>query len=1492
MNKIYRLVWNPSLQMLIAVSEFGKAKGKGKSVAATTAGVVGALALSMVGMEDARAYMAGGATTDSGLAINIAIGSGASAAPVPTPTPETTWGGNIAIGRAATAGDGRVAGSTTSQSGGSVAIGDITVATGVKSTAIGYQANALGNWSMALGTSAKTTGQSAVAIGDYAQGNGANSYAMGPYAVANGAYSNAIGYLSLAKGIDSVAIGHSSLADKDYTVALGVSAAANNVSDIAIGRGAQATGTGSGGAYANRTGAIAIGEGTIASAGNSFALGNDAQATKDNSIAIGQMVNSNGIASVAMGGGSNATGDYSLAHGFWAVASGTDSVAIGDHTKAVGINGVAMGTKSQANGTNSISIGTGNIVNGNNSAAIGDPSIINGTGSYSLGNSNLIDSDNVFVVGSNVNVGTGLNDSIVLGNNSTIAAAVGTASKTIGDSTFTFAGATPVAAMSVGAAGAERTITNVAAGRLESNSTDAINGSQLYAVAADLDASKTHYYSVNDGGVNKANYANDGATGLDSVAVGIGARSAGQNSVAMGIGSLSAGLSSMALGQGSKADGESSLALGTGASATVAKGIALGAGSVASTDFGHAGYVPAGVSAAAQTAINATTSTLAALSVGDASTGNFRQITGVAAGTAGSDAVNVAQLSSVAEMANAGWDVTDASGTSANIGPKGKVIFQSADNNIAVTQSGADDAGVMNFALNKNLDLTSTGSMTIGNSLLNDNGLTLTNGPKVLVTGIDAGSKKIINVTAGVDDTDAVNVSQLKTSADAVKTHYYSVNSTENIEGSNYNNDGATGANAMAAGARAAASGVDSVAMGYGAKALNAGDVALGSGSVTGTTEGTSSVTVNGHTFGDFAGASPTSQVSVGNTDNKRLITNVAAGHVTADSTDAVNGSQLYTAFDAIDGLSQDALLWDPSANAFSAKHGTVAKNKITNVANGDVNSTSSDAINGSQLYKIAGNTTNEYTDEYGVGIRYARTNEAGLEELDSYAMGQGSTALGYKAQSSGLNSLAMGRDSSATANNSVALGANSTTLANLSLAGYNPSTTAVIAGLGPVGEVSIGSAGQERRITNVAAGASDTDAVNVSQLKAVQAGAEASQTHYYSMSSANRSTGSNYNNDGATGSNSMAAGVSAAASGNNAVAVGTGSTATASNSIAIGTGAQAVTASSVALGDGAKTKTAIGLDHMTIRGVDYEVQGKNPVGTVSVGDENAERTITNVAAGQVNSTSTDAINGSQLYATVDAINKLSAGQNGLDGEAVKYDHNPDGTVNHDKITLEGNPTTITNLADGTQPSDAVNYSQLTTVANQVTNIAEGTDGMFQVNNTSNLPKPKPTGKDSTAGGAGAVASADNSVALGANSVADRANTVSVGAAGSERQIANVAAGTQGTDAVNVSQLKQGVTNANQYTDNKFNSLKNMVDDQNDKLSAGISGAMAMASLPQPYAPGASMVSMGGGTYQGQSAVALGVSTISDNGKWVTKLSGTSTSQGDLGAAVGVGYQW
>ena len=173
-------------------------------------------------------------------------------------------------------------------------------------------------------------------------------------------------------------------------------------------------------------------------------------------------------------------------------AGATNSVSIGSQTQANGESSLALGHGSQANGKQSISIGTGNIVNGNHSGAIGDPSVINGDNSYVLGNNNHIDADNSFVVGNEVTIGKDAADmskangasfggSVGIGNGSTVAAAVGTQNVTIGNTTYEFAGSAPVGTVSVGGKDEERTLTNVAAGRIDATSTDAINGSQLHA---------------------------------------------------------------------------------------------------------------------------------------------------------------------------------------------------------------------------------------------------------------------------------------------------------------------------------------------------------------------------------------------------------------------------------------------------------------------------------------------------------------------------------------------------------------------------------------------------------------------------------------------------------------------------------------------------------------------------------------------------------------------------------------------------------------------------------------------------------------------------------------------------------------------------------------------------------------------------------------------------------------------------------------------------
>ena len=214
--------------------------------------------------------------------------------------------------------------------------------------------------------------------------------------------------------------------------------------------------------------------------------------------------------------------------------------------------------------------------------------------------------------------------------------------------------------------------------------------------------------------------------------------------------------------------------------------------------------------------------------------------------------------------------------------------------------------------------------------------------------------------------------------------------------------------------------------------------------------------------------------------------------------------------------------------------------------------------------------------------------------------------------------------------------------------------------------------------------------------------------------------------------------------------------------------------------------------------------------------------------------------------------------------------------------------------------------------------------------------------------GESASVSASGAVALGQGAVADRANTVSVGNAGQQRQIVNVAAGSQdndavnlaqlkasqagtvrydsnpdgsvnttqvtlnnggaattirnvragtaNTDAVNVQQLNEGVnraiTTSNQYTDNWGNQLRNEIGRLDDKASAGVASAMAVAGLPQSYMPGKSMAAIAASSFRGESGFAIGISTITEDGRYVYKISGNSNSKGDVGVTVGAGIVW
>ncbi|CAG2156840.1 ESPR-type extended signal peptide-containing protein [Cupriavidus numazuensis] len=966
--------------------------------------------------------------------------------------------------------------------------------------------------------------------------------------------------------------------------------------------------------------------------------------------------------------------------------------------------------------------------------------------------------------------------------------------------------------------------------------------------------------------------------------------------------------------------------------ATGAGSIAVGGGSGATANANTPGSIAIGDDATATSKKNGSPLPTGATAIGHGATATTQYGGGpVAIGTA---------ATAVVSAGNGGSPV--AIGTTSNANGAGSQVAigdQARANGMDAIAIGghANSAGVIatgdqSTAIGQSSTATGTGSVSIGYS-------TKSSGIGSIALGGD-----------GVNGSTASGNSAFAVGAGANASANDSIALSENSKASAAGavaigaNSNAIGTNSAALGYGTVARGNQSVAFGVNANSVADDSVAVGSGSTA------SRAGMNGakELFSNAAVTSNKGAVSVGGASNERQITNVAGG---TQATDAVNVRQLQAVSDGSVKYDKNP---DGSVNYNSVTMGGDTYNsttktggtKITNVARGE---NPSDAVNMSQITDIAGDTSDTYITNNGRGVKYVRTNDTGLTPDDAHASAQGATAVGYNAQASATNALALGNQAQASYAGSVALGAGS--IAN----GATLGNQAYMVGGSATGEVNIGN----RRITGVSAGAMDTDAVNVSQLKsvadsAVQYDKNPDGTVNYNSVTMNGDTYNTVTKTGGTRVRNVAAGVDggdavnvdqlnqsitnvnntitdiagdtgdtyitnngrgvkyvrtndtglteddAHASAQGATAVGYNAQASAANALALGYQSQATAAGSVALGAGSIANGA------TLGNQAYMVGG-TAAGEVSVGSAGNERRVTNVAAG---SSDTDAVNVSQLKAVNTQVGDLDKG-------AVKYDKNPDGSVNYNSVTMGGDTynsttktggTTISNVAYGVNDSDAVNLQQLkemtVSISDNTVNKMDAATRYFQANgsntdadkavasgagSTAMGPSANASGTNSVAMGNGAKATADSSVAIGANSVADRPNAVSVGAVGNERQITNVAAGTAQTDAVNVSQLQssnaQTLNLANGYTDSKIGGVRN-------DANAGAASAMAMAGLPQAVIPGKGLVGLAGSTYAGQSAMALGMSALSDSGRWVYKAAASTNTRGEYGVTVGAGFHW
>ncbi|XGA80588.1 YadA-like family protein [Halomonas sp. CH40] len=644
----------------------------------------------------------------------------------------------------------------------SVAIGRLTKASGLNAIAIGREASAAANNTSAFGRDAKASGASSTAVGRNSKATELGASAFGLNAEATGEASTALGRFARSSGEESAAVGRS--------------AAASGVSSTAVGRQASA------------------------SASSASAVGNGAKATANFASAFGVNAEASGTSSLALSF-SNATAERAIAIGPNAVASSDRTVAVGSTAKALGSQSVAIGRDSTAQDEKTIALGAFATANKGGAIALGSSTLVDGKHSIAMGRQSEVSGERSMALGQDAKVGTydtngdatsSANKAIALGDSASASANNATAVGLRAEASALNASAFGVDATASGSG-------SIALGFS--------NATKENAISVGASANATAERAIAIGNSSKASVddaiamgAGAQATGLDAIAMGSGAKASGEQSISIGYGNEVSGAHSGAVGDPNNISGTGSYAqgndntieadnagafgnnntltataagsriigndnnldvadafvMGNGADVTVAGGVALGSGSVASTDAGTTtgvyGYDVSTDAAAAPTSeIGATQSTKGAVSVGGGTGNDRRQITNLAAGAQDTDAVNVAQLKAVRDIAGSGWDVNtsdDATVTASTVAAGKEVDFVSSDSNVAITHT-QDTNG------DTDVDFSLSDDLTIASSI------SVTGGPTINSTGINMGDDKITNLATGTADSDAANVGQL-----------------------------------------------------------------------------------------------------------------------------------------------------------------------------------------------------------------------------------------------------------------------------------------------------------------------------------------------------------------------------------------------------------------------------------------------------------------------------------------------------------------------------------------------------------------------------------------------------------------------------------------------------------------------------------------------------------------------------------------------------------
>ena len=1506
MNKVFKVIWNHATQTWTAVSELGHAKGKTKSkkivkLTALAGAVIGSLAVSQT------------ATASADLTTNDAVNIAPNNVPNPTAGREAVAVGpnashqhSIAIGRNATA-----------QWTNSISIGKDTVSSQDHAVAMGTSANASGIQSVGVGSYTKAEGNLVVAVGPYAQANKEAAIAVGSNATAAESNSVAVGQTATAAKNNSIAIGTKTKSDGDNAIGIGAYTESTGLRATAVGPLAQANGAGSfaGGASAQATGenSVAIGGATDGTLGNATKkAGTAAKATGNQAIALGTQ--------------SNASGENSIAQGNAANASATNATAIGTESTASGQYATALGTASNATAIHTVAIGSASTASKDGAFAGGYNSTAAGKKSVSLG----------------FNAQANHENSVALGSGSVTSDAVKYPSHKIAGKDYDFAGAAPTSVVSVGAPvkGGERQIQNVAAGRISKTSTDAVNGSQLYAVA---DAVSNHHWVI-------------------------GGNTTAQNTAAPTVSDefdvKNKDIVEFQNGNGTKATIEytnASQSSGTPAKTVVKYHANIVKGDNTEVVYNANGSVQINAKAGKDTTAAVTTKTPDALKVTsktennvttynvDAQTGSisttdagsaaFKENGDVATGgNYGSRLTNVSTVTDIVNnvswhlnssaVPGSGGKITDGSDTKAADVKASNTVNINAGKNIEIKRNGTT-IEISSTAAGEKGDTGATGAK----GEKGDTGATGAKGD----TGEKGGSITGEVVDNG-DGTHTITITDLETG---------SVTTTIVKDGKNGKDgkDGATGAkgDTGATGAKgdtgAAGAKGDTGEKGDTGAAGAKGDTGEKGDSITGEVvnngDGTHTITITN--LGD---GSVTTTIVKDGKNGKDGATGAKGekgdtGAAGAKGDTGAKGEKGDTGAAGAKGEKGDT-------GAVGAKGDTGAKGEKGDtgaagakgdkgdkgdkgedgVMTWDIKSTGNKAEGSEEAAKTikhkntvdmaAGKnlTVKQTSDENGAKVEFALNST--VTNLDKVVVNGPKGPKGPNGED--------GEDGKDGVTITAPVKGKDGLDGKVGISGKDGKDAVSISGKDGVGQIGLtgpkGKDGKDGASINITTDNGEQTLVNPDRGVDGEPGKTAQRIIYVPTDKDGNplkdekgniikrevatmddglvfggntkdvhkaKLGTQVNVKGATGNTEW----SKFDAGQNIMTKVEGNTITVGlakdlevNSVNVTTN---VTAGNVTATGTISAPTIKAGDTTITNGkvANLKHHIENP--TTVVDDK-----VLNITDGEKKEAATvrDVLNsGWNLQANGNAVDAVTHGNtvNFVDGKGitVKAEPNKDGTtskvsfdvnVDNDTITvnekgqLVSNGSTNFNVATkdggnkvakkgGSSTAKITSGKTITYTAGK--NIAiEQNGGDILVSTTEDVNHNSVTTNDLTVNKGG-------NIDMGGN------------------QIHNVKAGTKDTDAVNVSQLKQSIGDVHK----RINKV-------GKEARGGIAGANAAAGLPQVYIPGKSMVAASAGTFKGESAVAVGYSRSSDNGKVIFKLQGNANTQGDVGGSVGVGYQW